>query len=120
MSKLTGTSVAKLSDFIDNLKKIAGNCSLTRTEYDYSPEKICSYSHINKLFHLTWNSCLQLADIPVGRSLPMPIKQGRKMGVKPEGKEVECLYCLNFFISYNKFNRICRNCKSIINEQDSL
>ena len=118
--KLLGTSVVKLSDFIDNLKELAGTRLLTRTDYDYNSNKICSYSHVNRMFNLTWNSCLQLADLPVNRLLPMPIKQGRKTIVKPEGKDTECLYCLNIFVSYNKFNRICKNCKDIVNEQDSL
>ena len=110
--KLQGTSVSKFSNFIENLKEIAGTKTLTRAEYDNNPNKICSFSHINKNFNLTWNTILENVGIPVKHRVSFPIKQGRKVKDKALLKDVECLRCGREFKSIDqKINRICDRCK---------
>ncbi len=118
--KLSGTSVIKLEKFIINLKELAGTTNLTRLNYDFNTDKVCSYAHVRKMFKLTWNDCLGLAGIKINRKLKIPIKQGRKPKIK-NYKTIECLYCLKEFVSKDpKYNRICNNCKPIVDEQDAL
>lgn len=116
---LIGTSVIKLSIFLDNLKDIAGTCYLTRSEYDVNTEKPCSYSHINRLFSLKWNDCLNLAGLPIKRRLPIPSTQGRKAKDKSMAKIVECLNCTSMFESFDpRINRICKKCKDLENRYE--
>lgn len=114
--KLNGTSVAKFSSFLENLKEIAGTCFfITRSEYDQNPNKICSFSHINKTFGYTWNTVLKMGDLQPKRILPQPSTQGRKPINKSKFKEVSCLRCDSMFVSPDPNNfRICNKCKSMI------
>jgi len=110
--RLNGTSVVKFEDFVENLKYLAGTCFITRSEYDASPNKICSFSHINKNFNLTWNALLEQAGVPIKHEVSFPIKQGRKVKDKALLKDVECLRCGREFKSIDpKINRICDRCK---------
>ena len=110
--KLQGTSIIKFSTLIQNLQSFAGTCFLTRSEYDKNPMKPCSYSHVNKVFDISWNGLLEEAGIPVKHRLPFPIKQGRKVKDKALLKDVECLRCGREFKSIDpKINRICDRCK---------
>lgn len=119
MSKLSGTSVIKLSTFLDSLKDMAGTCFLTRLDYDNNPNKVCSFSHINNNFAITWNNCLELVNLPVKRKWKFPIKQGRKPKDKSMAKMVECLRCLNMFESLDsRINRICRKCKDLEDQEE--
>lgn len=119
MSKLSGTSVVKLSLFLDNLANIAGTRFITRSEYDDNIDKICSFSHVNRLFNMTWNDCLTLAGIPVKRKLPFPSTQGRKPKDTSMVKTVECLRCLEEFESLDpRVNRICKKCKDLCDQEE--
>lgn len=112
--KFAGTALISLKDIINNIKNIAGTCTITRSEFDNNNNKICSYSYINKIYELSWNKCLNIAHINTNRVLPLPMKQGRKSLVK-EKYIVECLSCDNKFNSIDpKLNRICDNCKQNI------
>ena len=116
---LNGTSVIKLSIFLDNLKDIAGTCYLTKSEYDANPNKICSYSHINRNFKYTWNNLLEQAGIPIKRKLPFPYTQGRKPMDKSKAKIVECLRCLKEFESIDPcVNRICNKCHDLEDQEE--
>lgn len=117
--KLSGTSLIRLSDFIDNLKLVAGTKSITSQEYSNNVgRKVCSYSYINKHYGLSWNSCLLRAGLPINRELSLPIKQGRKLKDKT-CYDIECLCCSNMFKSFNiKLNRICNKCKISIEFED--
>lgn len=110
--RLSGTSVVKIEKFIENLRGLAGTNSITRLDYDNNPEKLCSFSHINKRFNLNWNSVLEMAEIKPNRILPIPITQGRKPKDRSKYKIVECLRCLEMFESPDpKLIRICPSCK---------
>src|SRR3990172_9794912 len=112
--KLQGTSIVAFADFIESLKSIAGTCFLTRAEYDNNPNKMNSYSHINKNFGYTWNECLENAGIPIKHAVSFPIKQGRKPKKVSQNKIVYCLRCDELFESIDpKINRICRKCKNL-------
>ena len=118
--KLQGTSVSKFSNFIENLKEIAGTKTLTRAEYDNNPNKMNSYSHINKNFGYTWNELLEQAGIPIKHAVSFPIKQGRKPARKVNNRVVECLRCGKLFESIDpKINRICRKCKNLEGIEDT-
>jgi len=111
--RLQGTQVVAFIDFIENLKNIAGTCFLTRNRFDYNQNKVCSYSHVNKVFGISWNECLKQAGIPVKHVVSFPIKQGRKVKDKTLLKDVECLRCEKIFKSIDpKINRICEKCKN--------
>ena len=111
--RLNGTSVVKFEDFVENLKYLAGTCFITRSEYDANLNKICSFSHINKNFNISWNTILENAGIPVKHRVSFPIKQGRKVKDKTLLKDVECLRCEKIFKSIDpKINRICEKCKN--------
>ena len=113
--KLQGTSVVKLLNFLENIKDIAGTCFITRTEYDQNPKKICSFSHVNKIFGYTWNTVLEMSDLQPNRILPNPITQGRKPKNTEKYREVSCLRCDLMFISPDPSNfRICSNCKNML------
>jgi len=117
--KLHGTSVIKFSDFIENLRDIAGTCFLTRNEFDYNCNKVCSYSHINKNFNLSWNACLEQAGLNIKKKVSFPITQGRKSKDKILLTVVICLCCLKKFESIDpKINRICKKCKNLKNQED--
>jgi len=110
--KLQGTSVIKFLTLIQNLQSFAGTCFLTRSEYDNNPKKPCSYSHVNKVFDISWNELLKKAGIPIKHRLSSPIKQGRKVKDKALLKDVECLRCGREFKSIDpRINRICDRCK---------
>lgn len=116
---LNGTSVVKLSLFLNNLANIAGTRFITRSEYDLNTNKICSFSHVNKLFTMTWNDCLALAGIPIKRKLPFPSTQGRKPKDRSMVKTVECLRCLKLFESIDpRINRICDKCKDLDDQEE--
>ncbi len=111
--KLTGTSVAKISKFLENLKDIAGTCLITKSEYDGNTEKYCSYSHINKIFGMSWNRCLEKSGIAINRNISLPITQGRKPKDLSKKKTVSCLRCDSIFESPDpKLIRICPTCKN--------
>lgn len=113
--KLSGTSVVAISEFLENLKTIAGTKFLTRLEYDKNPNKICSFSYVTKLFHYTWNECLEKAQLKINRKLPNPSTQGRKLKDSSKYKEVSCLRCDKMFVSSDPCNfRICDNCKNML------
>ena len=113
--KLNGTSIVKLSKFLENLKDIAGTCFITRNEYDQNPDKICSYSHINKIFKYTWNTSIEMSGLLPKRTIQKPFLQGRKLKDRSKEKEVSCLRCDSMFISPDPSNfRICNNCKNRI------
>lgn len=117
--KLYGTQVIKLTTFIDNIKDIAGTCFLTRAMYDANPNKICSYSHINRNFKFRWNEILEQAGIPIKRKLHFPYTQGRKEKDKSKAKVVECLRCLKEFESLDpRINRICNKCKDLEDQEE--
>ena len=117
---LNGTSVVKLTVFLDNLIHIAGTRYITRTEYDANPNKICSYSHINRNFKYRWNEILEQAGIPIKRKLHFPYTQGRKEKDKSKAKVVECLRCLELFESIDpKINRICDKCKNLEDQEEN-
>lgn len=121
MSKLSGTSVVKLSYFLQELKEIAGTCYLTRTEYDDNIKKPCSFSHVNRLFTLTWNNALELAGIPIKKKLPFPSTQGRKPKNVTLFKTIECLSCEMIFTSIDpRINRICDKCKNLQDRDEYL
>lgn len=109
--KFSGTSLISLKDILKNLKKMAGTCTITRSSFDANESKICSYSYINKTYKLSWNECLNKADLHINRTLPIPIKQGRKPKIKNIYR-IECLSCSIEFDSIDpKTNRVCRKCK---------
>ena len=117
--KLFGTSVAKFSDVIDNLKFLAGTCTMTRSEYDANPNKVCSYSHINRIFNISWNELLENAGVPIKHAVSFPIKQGRKCKDLSKNRIVSCLRCGELFESIDpKINRICRKCKNLEGIED--
>ncbi len=117
--RLLGTSVVKFEKFIDNLKEFAGTNSITRIDYDNNPNKLCSFSHVNKKFNLSWNELLEIARIKPTRILPAPITQGRKVKDKSKYKIVECLRCLEMFESPDpKLIRFCPSCKNNIKIED--
>ena len=117
--KLQGTSVVKLSIFLANLNNMAGTCFLTRSEYDANTEKVCSFTHVNKNFILTWNDCLNLAGVSLKRKLPFPYTQGRKPMDKSKAKIVECLRCLKEFESIDPcVNRICNKCHDLEDQEE--
>ena len=119
MARLQGTSVVAFTDFIENLKAIAGTCFLTRSEFDNNPSKICSFSHANKQFNLNWNNFLEQAGLNIKKRVSSPPTQGRKPKDESLFKIVECLRCLSLFESTNpKINRICRKCKDLKNLED--
>ncbi len=112
---LQGTCIVKLENVIKSIKEIAGTCYLTRAEYDNNEKKICSFSHIDKNFVVTWNELLAQAKIPIKRRFRFPIKQGRKPKNKEKYKEVSCLRCDSLFVSPDPSNfRICPSCKNMI------
>ena len=118
--KLSGTTVVKFSDFIENLTFLAGTkLTITRSEYDANPNKICSYSHINRNFKYRWNEILEQAGIPIKRKLPFPYTQGRKPMDKSKAKIVECLRCLKEFESIDPcVNRICNKCHDLEDQEE--
>lgn len=117
--RLQGTSVIKFEKFIDNLKELAGTNSITRLNYDNNPNKLCSFSHINKKFNLSWNSILEVAKIKPIRILPIPSTQGRKPKDRSKYKTVECLRCSDMFESPDPKNiRICFACKKLVQLED--
>ena len=118
--RLKGTFVANLDNFFQNLKDIAGTCFLTRSEYDANPNKINSYSHINKNFNLSWHKCLEQAGLNIKKRVSFPIKNGRKSKDKILLKIVICLCCLKEFESIDpKINRICNKCKNLKDLEDN-
>ena len=117
--KLQGTQVVAFADFIENLKNIAGTCFLTRSEFDYNPNKVCSFSHINKNFNLSWNDLLEEAGIPIKHRVSFPVTNGRKPKNKILFKIIVCLCCLKEFESIDpKINRICNKCKNLKTQED--
>ena len=117
--KLQGTQVIKFSELVKNLKDMAGTCFLTRLDYDFNPNKTCSYSHIYKNLGLTWNNLLEQAGIPIKRKLPLPSTQGRKEKNKSKAKVVECLRCLELFESIDPcINRICNKCHGLEDQEE--
>jgi len=114
--KLTGTSVVKFSNFLENLKDLAGTClSLTRAQYDDNENKICSYNHVNKKFNLRWNQLLEKAGLSPTKIFTQSSNLGRKLKDKSKYKEVSCLRCDSMFVSPDPSNfRICPKCKNMV------
>lgn len=113
--KLQGTSVVKLLNFLENIKDIAGTCFITRNEYDQNPDKICSFSHLNKTFGYTWNTIIEMSGLHPKRVIQKPFLQGRKLKDRSKEKEVSCLRCDSMFVSPDQSNfRICNNCKNML------
>src|SRR3990167_4687850 len=114
--KLQGTSVVKFSNFLENLKDIAGTClSITRAQYDDNENKICSFSHAGKIFGLTWNQLLEKTGISPTKIFTQSSNQGRKLKNKSKYKEIGCLRCDSLFVSSDPCNfRICAKCKNMI------
>lgn len=113
MRILQGTS---LGLFLDNLKELAGtNNYITRAEFDKNPNKVISYSYINKTFGYTWNTLLEKAGLTPKRVWNGVINQGRKMEDKSKYRETSCLRCDALFVSPDPSNfRICNKCKNMV------
>ena len=117
--RLHGTSVIKFSTLIQNLQSFAGTCFLTRSDYDNNPKKPCSYSHVNKVFDISWNELLEKAGIPIKHRPSFPITGGRKPKDVSKNKIITCLQCDGLFESVNpKINRICKKCKNLEGIED--
>lgn len=116
--RILGTSLIKIDDFIKNVKDCAGTCfSITITDYTKQEDRLCSYSFINKYFHLTWNDILKKAGLQQQKIFRIKT-QGRKPINKSKYEKVQCLKCLNFFESWDKkYNRICKKCKNIARQR---
>ena len=117
--KLQGTSVIKFSTLIQNLQSFAGTCFLTRSDYDNNPKKPCSYSHVNKVFDISWNELLEKAGIPIKHRPSFPITSGRKPKDVSKNKIITCLQCDGLFESIDpRINRICGKCKNLEGIED--
>ncbi len=114
--KSFGTCIIKIVNLLENLQEISGTrLSITRSEFDSNPKKICSFSYAYKTFGYSWNNLLIKAKLKP----KMIFKKGRKTGRKPENKknykEVSCLRCDSIFESPDpKLCRICKSCKNSI------
>lgn len=114
-----GTCI-KLSAFLENLIELSGTKNyLTRKEFDNNPDKICSYSYMNKTLGHTWNTLLEKAGLSPKRIWDGTINQGRKLRDTTKYREVTCLLCDELFDSFDPaLNRICKKCKVRVNLED--